>query len=53
MAGIDRPSLIDGVTVAAVRPAAAAIALPVLRDTPALVLGRRTHGIGVAARRAA
>ncbi len=53
LAGIDRPSLIDGVTVAAVRPAAAAIALPVLRDTPALVLGRRTHGIGVAARRAA
>jgi uncharacterized protein (DUF2236 family) len=53
MAGIDRPSLIDGVTVAAVRPAAAVIALPVLRDAPALVLGRRTHGIGVAARRAA
>lgn len=51
MAGIDRPSLLDGVTVAAVRPAAAAIALPVLRDAPALVLGRRTHDIGVAARR--
>jgi len=53
MAGIDRPSLLDGVTVAAVRPAAAAIALPVLRDAPALVLGRRTHGLHVAARRAA
>ena len=34
MAGIDRPSLLDGVTVAAVRPAAAVIALPVLRDAP-------------------
>ena len=53
LAGIDRPSLLDGVTVAAVRPAAAAIALPVLRDAPALVLGRRTHELGVAARRAA
>jgi hypothetical protein len=41
------------VTVAAVRPAAAVIALPVLRDAPALVLGRRTHDLGVAARRAA
>ena len=53
MAGIDRPSLLDGVTVAAVRPAAAAIALPVLRDVPALMLGRRTRELGVAARRAA
>ena len=53
LAGIDRPSLVDGVTVAAVRPAAAAIALPVLRDAPSLVLGRRTHEIGAAARRAA
>lgn len=53
MAGIDRPSLLDGLTVAAVRPAAAAIALPVLRDAPGLVLGRRTRELGVSARRAA
>ena len=53
MAGIDRPSLLDGLTVAAVRPAAAAIALPVLRDAPGLVLGRQTRELGVSARRAA
>ena len=53
LAGIDRPALVDGVTVAAVRPAAAAIALPVLRDAPSLVLGRRTHELGAAARRGA
>ena len=53
LAGIDRSSLVDGVTVAAVRPAAAAIALPILRDAPSLVLGRQTHEIGAAARRAA
>jgi uncharacterized protein (DUF2236 family) len=42
LAGIDRSRLLDGLTVASVRPAAAALTLPVLRDAPAmLTLGRR------------
>lgn len=51
MAGIDRPALVRGATVAAVRPAAAALGLPLLRDAPSLVLGRDTRGLGVEARR--
>lgn len=39
MAGIDRPAILDRATVAAVRPAAAALTLPLLRDAPGLVLG--------------
>ncbi|MBA2505495.1 MAG: DUF2236 domain-containing protein [Thermoleophilaceae bacterium] len=39
MAGIDRPGLIDTATVAAVRPAAQALTLPLLRNAPQLVLG--------------
>ena len=50
MAGIDRPRLLDTLTAAAVRPAAAALRLPLLRDAPGLVLGPETHGLGVAAR---
>jgi uncharacterized protein (DUF2236 family) len=50
MAGIDRPRLVDGLTAAIVVPAAAALKLPLLRDAPALVLGRGTHSLGVAAR---
>jgi uncharacterized protein (DUF2236 family) len=50
LAGIDRPSALDGITVAAVRPAAAALTLPVLRDAPSLVLGRETRAVALAAR---
>jgi uncharacterized protein (DUF2236 family) len=52
MAGIERPALLHTATVAAVRPAAAALALPLLRDAPGLVLGRDTRELGVEARRA-
>jgi uncharacterized protein (DUF2236 family) len=38
LAGLDGPRAIDAVTVAAVRPAAAALTLPLLRDAPALFL---------------
>lgn len=50
MAGIDHPRLLDAVTVAAVRPAAAALTLPLLRDLPRTVLGGEIHSLGVAAR---
>ncbi|MDX6698848.1 MAG: hypothetical protein QOE65_2245 [Solirubrobacteraceae bacterium] len=50
MAGIDRPAALDTLTVAAVRPAAAALALPILRDAPSLVLGRETRAVAHAAR---
>jgi len=38
LAGIDHPGAFDALTVAAVRPAAAALRLPLLRDAPGLVL---------------
>jgi hypothetical protein len=50
MAGIDRSRALDGLTVAAVRPAAAALTLPLLRDAPSLVLGRETRAVALAAR---
>ncbi|HVE67155.1 MAG TPA: oxygenase MpaB family protein [Solirubrobacteraceae bacterium] len=53
MAGIDRPGALDAITVAAVRPAAAALSLPLLRDAPSLVLGRETRAVALAARDAA
>jgi uncharacterized protein (DUF2236 family) len=53
MAGIDRSRALDGITVAAVRPAAAALTLPLLRDAPSLVLGRETRAMTTAARAAA
>jgi len=53
MAGIDRSRAVDGITVAAVRPAAAALTLPLLRDAPSLVLGRETRAVALAARHAA
>jgi hypothetical protein len=43
LAGIDRPRALDALTVAAVRPAAAALMLPLLRDAPTLVLGPRVR----------
>ena len=52
MAGIDRSRALDGITVAAVRPAAAALTLPLLRDAPSLVLGRETRAVALAARAA-
>lgn len=53
LARIDQPRLLDNVTVAAVRPAAALLTLPLLRDAPSLVLGRDTRAVGLAAREAA
>ncbi len=50
MAGIDRSRAVDGLTIAAVRPAAAALTLPLLRDAPSLVLGRQTRAVALAAR---
>ena len=50
MAGIDRSRALDGLAVAAVRPAAAALRLPLLRDAPSLVLGRATRALALAAR---
>src|SRR2546423_10313787 len=38
LAGIDRPRVIDAATVAAVRPAAAFLTLPLLRQAPSLAL---------------
>jgi hypothetical protein len=48
--GIDQPRAFDAVTVAAVRPAAAMLTLPLLRDAPSLALGRRTRSVALAAR---
>ena len=53
LAGIDRPGALDALTVAAVRPAAAALSLPLLRDAPSLVLGRETRAVALAGRDAA
>jgi uncharacterized protein (DUF2236 family) len=50
LAGIDRPRALDAATVAAVRPAAALLTLPLLRDAPSLVLGRETRAVALAAR---
>jgi uncharacterized protein (DUF2236 family) len=50
LARIDQPRLVDNVTVAAVRPAAALLTLPLLRDAPSLVLGRDTRAVALAAR---
>jgi uncharacterized protein (DUF2236 family) len=50
MARIDQPRLVDAATVGAVRPAAALLTLPLLRDAPSLVLGRETRAVGLAAR---
>lgn len=43
LAGIDQPRALDAVTVATVRPAAALLTLPLLRDAPSIVLGRSTR----------
>ena len=48
--GIDRSPVLDALTVAAVRPAAAVLNAPLLREAPSLVLGRETRAV---ARRAA
>ena len=50
MAGVDQPRALDAVTVAAVRPAAVLLTLPLLRDAPSLVLGRGTRAVALAAR---
>jgi uncharacterized protein (DUF2236 family) len=53
MAGIDQPRTVDTLTVAAVRPAAAALGLPLLRQAPAVVVGRQTSELVSAPRRRA
>jgi uncharacterized protein (DUF2236 family) len=53
MAGIDRSRAVDNLTVAAVRPAAAALGLPLLREAPAMVVGRRTSELVSTPRRLA
>ena len=50
LAGIDQPSVLDAATVAAVRPAAALLTLPLLREAPSLALGRETRAVSIAAR---
>jgi uncharacterized protein (DUF2236 family) len=50
LARVDQPRALDAVTVAAVRPAAALLTLPLLRDAPSLVLGRDTRAVALAAR---
>ncbi|HEV7362846.1 MAG TPA: hypothetical protein VGN71_00555 [Solirubrobacteraceae bacterium] len=50
LAGIEGPRSVDAVTVAAVRPAAAALTLPRLRDAPALVLGAEVRAMRDSAR---
>jgi uncharacterized protein (DUF2236 family) len=53
MAGIDRSRAVDNLTVAAVRPAAAALGLPLLREAPAMVVGRQTSELVSTPRRLA
>ena len=50
LAGIDQPRALDAATVVAVRPAAALLTLPLLRDAPSLVLGKGTKAVALAAR---
>jgi uncharacterized protein (DUF2236 family) len=50
LARVDQPRALDAVTVAAVRPAAALLTLPLLREAPSLVLGRKTRAVALAAR---
>jgi hypothetical protein len=50
LAGIDQPRVLDAATVVAVRPAAALLTLPLLRDAPSLVLGGKNRAVAVAAR---
>jgi uncharacterized protein (DUF2236 family) len=50
LAGIEGPRSLDAVTVAAVRPAAAALTLPLLRDAPALMLGAEVRAVRDSAR---
>lgn len=48
--GVDQPSIVDAATIVAVRPAAAALTLPLLRDAPSLVLGQQTRSVALDAR---
>ncbi|MEA2398689.1 MAG: hypothetical protein QOK25_2245 [Thermoleophilaceae bacterium] len=50
LAGIDQPRVLDTATVVAVRPAAALLTLPLLREAPSLVLGRKNRAVALAAR---
>jgi uncharacterized protein (DUF2236 family) len=50
LARIDQPRALDAATVAAVRPAAALLTLPLVREAPSLVLGRDTRAVALAAR---
>jgi uncharacterized protein (DUF2236 family) len=51
LAGIDRHPVRDALALAAVRPAAAVLAAPILRDALAPIVGRDAHEVGRAARR--
>jgi uncharacterized protein (DUF2236 family) len=53
MAGIDQSRSWDTLTVATVRPAAAALGLPLLREAPAMVVGRQTSELVSTPRRLA
>ena len=50
LAGIEGPRSLDAITAAAVRPAAAALTLPLLRDAPGLVLGAEVRAVRDSAR---
>jgi hypothetical protein len=50
LAGLDGPRSLDAITAAAVRPAAVALTLPLLRDTPGLVLGAEVRALRDSAR---
>jgi uncharacterized protein (DUF2236 family) len=50
LAGIDRPRAVDAATLAALRPAAVALTLPLLRDLPRLAVGGEVHGLAIRAR---
>jgi uncharacterized protein (DUF2236 family) len=52
LAGIDRNPAVDALTIAAVRPAAAVLNAPLLREAPSLVLGRETRAVATRARAA-
>jgi uncharacterized protein (DUF2236 family) len=53
LAGVDRPRAIDAAAIAAARPVVASLALPGPRDLMALVIGRESRDVRLAAERRA
>lgn len=51
MLGIDGPRVLDDLMVALVKPAAAALTLPLIREAPGVVFGAESRAIGLEARR--